>query len=196
MSLRSLVKTWLHRPPGSIGSIGKDSIIFRPRRLDHPECIFVGEHTEINRHSYISALRSYPGNPGKIYTPRITFGDHVFVGHYCCITAIGEITIGDGCVLSEHVYISDQGHGVDPEAGLIMQQPLYEKGPVRIGAHTFLGYRSCVLPGVQLGEHCVVGANAVVTTSFPAYSMVAGVPARLIRRYSMTEKKWITVSGD
>jgi acetyltransferase-like isoleucine patch superfamily enzyme len=69
---------------------------------------------------------------------------------------------------------------MDPAAGLIMAQPLTGIRPVEIGAGTFLGYRAMVLPGVTLGEHCVVGAGAVVTKSFPAGTRLVGVPARPI----------------
>lgn len=71
-----------------------------------------------------------------------------------------------------------------------MEQPLESKGPVRIGARCFLGYRAAVMPGVTLGEHCVVGANSVVTRSFGSFSMVAGSPARLIKVYSAATGKW------
>ena len=101
-----------------------------------------------------------------------------------------EITIGDGCVLSEHVYITDLMHGLHPDQGLIMQQPLQSKGPVRIGSGCFLGYRAAIMPGVTLGDHCVVGANSVVTKSFPAYSMLVGSPARLVRSYNRKTAKW------
>jgi lipopolysaccharide O-acetyltransferase len=110
------------------------------------------------------------------------------------LAAIGEITIGYGCVLSEHVYITDVAHGYDPAAGLIMAQPLTSKGPVRIGDYTFLGYRVSIMQGVELGEYCIVGSDSVVTHSFPAYSMVAGNPARLIKTYSLESRCWEAVA--
>ena len=113
------------------------------------------------------------------------------MGQYACIVATQTLIIGDGCVLSEYVYITDNGHGLSPHAGLIMKQKLFSKGEVRIGPHCFIGYRACILPGVQLGEHCVVGANSVVTKSFPGYSMVAGIPAKLIKRYSPEANEWM-----
>ena len=81
-------------------------------------------------------------------------------------------------------------HQLNPKGGLIMQQNLECKGPVILGASCFLGMRVTVLPNVQLGEFCVVGANSVVNKSFPAYSMIAGVPARLIKRFDPAENKW------
>jgi lipopolysaccharide O-acetyltransferase len=53
-----------------------------------------------------------------------------------------------------------------------------------------------ILKGVHLGEGCVVGANAVVTKSFPPYSAVVGIPARLVSRYDQTRKEWVAVGSE
>ena len=55
------------------------------------------------------------------------------------------------------------------------------ESPVAIGDDVWLGTRAIILPGVSLGSHCIVGAGAVVTKSFPDYAIVAGVPARILR---------------
>jgi len=128
---------------------------------------------------------------GKSYRPYIEIGNRVYVGRYAYLTAMEGISIADGCVLSEQVYITDLNHGFDPACGPILSQELESKGPVKIGPNCFLGYRSAVMPGVTLGEWCVVGANSVVTRSFPAYSMIAGVPAQLIKVYSHQEGEWV-----
>jgi acetyltransferase-like isoleucine patch superfamily enzyme len=174
-------------PPRPI-SAGSRSYIYRPRRIDGPQFIHIGARSTVDRYSWLSALGAYAGQE---YSPRIVLGDDVHIGRYACITSISSIVVDDGCLLSEYVYISDLAHGVDPEGGLLVDQPLVSKGPVRIGAHSFIGYRSCIMPGVALGRHCVVGANSVVTRSFSDYSMVAGCPARLVKKYSLKAQEWV-----
>ncbi len=164
-------------PPRAVRA-GSKSYIYRPRRIDGPQFIRMGDRSTVDRYGWLSALGAYGS---ARYEPSITLGNDVHIGRYACITAILGIVIEDGCLISEHVYISDHSHGTDPELGPIVEQPLVSKGPVRIGAHSFVGYRACILPGVTLGRHCVVGANSVVTHSFADYSVVAGCPARLIR---------------
>jgi acetyltransferase-like isoleucine patch superfamily enzyme len=182
----------LYRAPVKLRRCGDESYILRPRLVNGAENIEIGDRTIILQHSWLSAISEYAG---ERFQPRLVIGNDAYVGRYACIVATQKLTIEDGCVLSEHVYISDNGHGLSPKAGLIMKQKLSSKGDVRLGRHCFVGYRACILPGVQLGEHCVVGANSVVTKSFPAYSMVAGIPAKLIKVYSHEIEEWTSV-GD
>jgi acetyltransferase-like isoleucine patch superfamily enzyme len=132
---------------------------------------------------------------GVSYSPKIEIGNDVSIGSHVYMATIGRLAIGDGSVLSENVYLNDTSHGFDPEKGHIMRQNLVHGGNITIGGSCFLGLRSAIMPGVTLGDHCVVGTGAVVTKSFPAYSMLAGVPAVLVKRYSLEEKQWVRVKS-
>jgi acetyltransferase-like isoleucine patch superfamily enzyme len=189
---KHVMRELLWAPPAKLER-GDRSYIYRPRRIDGTKFIKIGSRTTVDQHGWLSAVEHYAG---RTYSPQIMLGNDVHVGRYCCITCISSIVLEDGCLLSEGVYISDLAHGLDPTAGLIIDQPLVSKGPVRIGANTFIGYRACILPGVTLGEGCVVGANSVVTRSFESYSMVGGCPARLVKRYSPTQRRWVSCSED
>lgn len=189
--IKKRLRQWIHQAPSALSERGQDALIYRPRYIDGPQYIQMGENSLIRSHGWISALDHYGT---QRYTPTIRIGKNVNIGRYVCLTSIVEIVIEDGCLLSEYVYISDLAHGLDPAQGRPIQQNLTTKGPVLIGQNSFLGYRASVLSGVQLGKHCVVGAHSVVTRSFPDYSMVAGVPARLIKTYVPTRGEWVPVS--
>lgn len=182
---------WLIYPPVIGLSMGHNSWVASPRKIRGRAHITIGRDTFIAAYSWIESFRSYLGFR---YSPQITIGNKVSIGRYCCITATNHIEIEAGCLLSEYVYISDHSHGINPSKGLPAIQPLTSKGGVRIGAGSFLGYRVTVLPGVNLGKHCVVGSHSVVTHSFPDYSMIAGAPAVLIKTYCPNEDRWIPVN--
>ena len=180
-------QVFFERPFG-LAAIGKNSIIKRPRTLHGREFLRIGDDSSILEHSFMLAVSEYEG---RRYSPSIQIGTQVYVGRYVYLVAANEISIGSGSVLSEQVYITDMNHGFDPSRGPIMQQAIESKGPVKIGPNCFLGYRVAVMPGVTLGEWCIVGANSVVTRSFPGYSMIAGSPARLIKVYSHELGRWL-----
>jgi acetyltransferase-like isoleucine patch superfamily enzyme len=179
---------FLERPFG-FASLGTGSLVKWPRNIRGRRSIRVGKQSQILSNSFMLAVSEYEG---QHYRPSIQIGDNVYVGRYSYLVACDEISIADGCVLSEHVYITDLNHGYNPQGGLILKQAIESKGPVRIGPNCFLGYRTTVTPGVTLGEWCVVGANSVVTRSFPAYSMIAGAPAKVIKVYSHEMQQWVS----
>ena len=187
-SILHKIKNLPHLPPISIKECGQDSLIIRPRKIDNSHHIEIGSKTIVSGFGWLSAITQYAG---ESFDPILKIGSNVYVGRYVCITTVSKVYIADGCVLSEHVYIADSSHGLDPRSGPIMEQKLVHKGDVFIGENTFIGYRACIMPGVSLGRHCIVGANSVVTHSFSDYSMVAGAPARLIKTYSKDHRRWI-----
>ncbi|MCC6142627.1 MAG: acyltransferase [Candidatus Hydrogenedentes bacterium] len=176
--------------PRAIGSAGNGTKIAWPRRIVNPYRVFLGAETFIHRGVEIQAIEKVGS---QRFEPKITIGDRVYVGQNAFIASINEVDIEHGCVLSDYVYISDSAHGLNPLAGAILKQPWESLGPVKIGRGCFIGYRAMIMPGVTLGAHCVVGAGAVVTKSFPDFMMVAGVPAKAIKRFCLERKVWRSV---
>ena len=81
--------------------------------------------------------------------------------------------------------ISDNAHGKNIIEQLKLpprQRPLYTKGPVVIGNNVWIGNNACILSGVTIGDGAVIGANSVVTHDVPAYSVAAGIPAKIIKQ--------------
>lgn len=126
----------------------------------------------------------------------ICFGRDVQLNDYVHIGAIEEVSIGNEVLIASKVFITDHNHGSfdekngDAEMHLPpIQRKLLAK-PVRIGDRCWLGEHVVVLPGVVLGEGCVVGAGAVVTKSFPPFSLLIGNPARLYKRFNAATGLW------
>ena len=184
---KAALKKRLSRPPSGMLA-GRDVRIDRPNHISSPQCISVGDRSWIAANALISPILEYAG---RRYSPRVSIGRDVYIGPNLYLAAISSVVIEDECVLSEHVYINDCSHSFHPHAAPIMTQPLVHGGDVRIGKGCFLGYRVAVLPGVELGPHCIVGIHSVVTRSFPSYSMLAGSPARLIKSWSAAEQAWM-----
>jgi len=109
---------------------------------------------------------------------KIIIGNNNVFNKGLTLDASGSIVIGDKNMVGPDVFIIDANHtyGADVSPG---DHPMI-KGKVRIGNHCWIGARVIILKDVELGDYCVVAAGAVVTKSFPAGSVIGGVPAKLI----------------
>ncbi|MCF8380677.1 MAG: acyltransferase [Bacteroidales bacterium] len=98
-----------------------------------------------------------------------------------------KIIIGENVSIAQNVNIMvDSGPNASPKMQRVF--PI-EKGPIKIGDNCWLGANSIVMPNVTLGEFCIVAANTYVNLSFPAFSIIGGSPARLIRTFTEKEKE-------
>jgi acetyltransferase-like isoleucine patch superfamily enzyme len=107
----------------------------------------------------------------------ISVGRSVFIGYQCAFSGHAPIDIGDGVMVAHKVNLVTAGHPVEPE----QRKALLTAGPITLGTNAWIGAAATVLPGVTVGEGSVVAAGAVVTRDVPPATLVAGVPARIIR---------------
>lgn len=117
-----------------------------------------------------------------IDTGKITINEDTQIGRKALLTAVNEISIGKKCLISYNVSIMDHDHVVDDPAVSPIDSGLTKAEKVIIEDNCFIGAHSFIMKGVKLGKHCAVGANSVVNKSFPAYSVIAGSPAVLIKK--------------
>lgn len=68
-----------------------------------------------------------------------------------------------------------------------------DEDSVRIGEGSWLGTNVVVVGNVHIGKHCVIGANSVVTKDIPDYTVAAGIPCKVIKRYDFERKEWVRI---
>lgn len=113
---------------------------------------------------------------------RVMIGEGTFLNMGAMIAAEQLVEIGDHCMLANGCFVSDSSHRYDDPNRPITWQGFESKGPTRIGDNCWLGAHVVVTSGVSIGERCVIGANSVVTKDIEPYSIVAGAPAKLLRK--------------
>lgn len=103
----------------------------------------------------------------------LKLGGGSFVNEYVRITCGGKIEIGEGTAIGPGVVIrSADGHQLKGSPST---------KPIVIGSHVWIGEKSIILKGVNIGNGAVIGAGSIVTTDIPAHSLAVGVPARVIK---------------
>lgn len=113
----------------------------------------------------------------------ITIGEGVFINTGCHFQDQGGITLGDGTFLGNNVVLTTMNHDFDPEN----RRTTYP-APIVTGKNVWIGSSATVVPGVHIGDGAIVAAGAVVTRDVPPNTLVAGVPARVVKTIDPTEK--------
>ncbi|MBN3081199.1 acyltransferase [Pectobacterium jejuense] len=169
-------------------SCGNRTNVFKPLFWT-PENISLGHNVLIFPGSRIETINSYGD---KTFSPLIKIGSNVSLQQYCHIIAAGELCIGDNVTISLNVMINDSEHDYRQFGVNVLEQPLTHS-PIIISSSCFIGAGARILAGTTLGEHCIVGANAVVKGHFPAGCVIAGIPAKIIKRYDPMTNSWCAV---
>jgi len=134
-------------------------------------------------------VRIYPNARIESLGGIIKIGQDVSIGQNLHIISSHSVSIGNKTTISANVFISDVDHDYELIDIHIMQQKLLVKSTV-IGDNCFIGYGCVIMPGAILGKQCIVGANSVVKGTFPDYCVIAGIPAKIIKRYDPKDSLW------
>jgi acetyltransferase-like isoleucine patch superfamily enzyme len=182
------------RRAARFAAFGEGSTIgFPPSDLIGPEAICIGRGCAIGADVSLAA-----GYPTQVFTPGcravIEIGDHCSIGRGSFLVALGSIVIEEDVTIAPNVYVTDHNHTyADLDEPIGRQWP--EQADTRIGAGSWIGTNVVVLAGAQLGRHVTVAAGSVVRGVVPDHAVVAGVPARVVRRWT-DEEGWVPPRRD
>lgn len=115
---------------------------------------------------------------GAVFNPNIELGNNSGIGIMCEI--IGKAKIGNNVLMGPEVIFYSQNHAFRRKDKLIIEQGYEEEKGIIIEDDVWIGRRVIILPGVTVKKGTVIGAGAIVTKSFPEYSIIAGNPAKVI----------------
>lgn len=170
-----------------LSALGDDSYVGAGAQIRGMEHIRIGHRFSAGRGLILQAWDSYAG---KAYTPHLTIGDDVMLTDNIQISCAHSITIGNHVLVGQNVYISDNDHG-DTSYETLCQPPLSRelsiKGPVVIEDNVWIGRNASILSGVTIGKGAVIAANSVVNKDVPPYTVVGGVPARILKNADRKE---------
>jgi acetyltransferase-like isoleucine patch superfamily enzyme len=138
----------------------------------------VGEHTLLEPQVWLTG----PGDA------RIRIGSGTFLNIGVMIASVGLVEIGDHVMFANGCFVTDGNHRFDDPDRPVPWQGFSSKGPTRVGDNVWCGANVVITSGVTVGERAVIGANSVVTTDIPPFSLAAGVPARVLRQIDYGER--------
>jgi acetyltransferase-like isoleucine patch superfamily enzyme len=142
-----------------------------------------GVRLEIGRQATLRVGRwAWIGHGSKIrvHEGEVSIGAKTVLGQDCTISAYQHVSIGRECIIADRVMLIDFDHGVTEVERPVRLQGIYKRD-VSVGHNVWMGFGSCVLRGVRIGDNSIVGTSSVCTRDVPANAVVGGVPARVIR---------------
>jgi acetyltransferase-like isoleucine patch superfamily enzyme len=145
---------------------------FRDGRLE------IGEHSLLEPHVWLTAAEP----------AHIRIGAGSFLNVAVMVASVELVEIGDHCMFANGCFITDGNHRFDDQDLPITWQGFTSKGPTRVGDNVWCGANVVVTSGVTIGERCVIGANSVITSDIPPFSIAAGVPAKVLRPVEYPER--------
>ena len=164
---------------GSFAYWGKGSQLGRHSKIVGAELIHVGSNVLLGEQIWLNAKDSQ--NNGEI---TLYIEDGTYIGRLVQINAWHNVSIGKNVLISDRVFIGDADHNYDDDNKPIIKQGDSFKGGVTLKDGCWVGIGAVILPNVTIGRNAVIAANSVVTKNVPDFTVVGGIPAKIIKKIS------------
>lgn len=174
---RLITRTWYKF---YFSKIGSRTVLKQPARIEKPKNIYLGSNVVIDTNSWLVGIND---------DSKIIVEDNTTIGRFFHCVSLNEVLINKDVLIAERVFISDCNHEYQDITVPVMNQGLYSTKKVSVGQGTWIGEGACVL-GVSIGQNSIIAANAVVTKDVGDYCVVAGIPARVLKKYNFDKRKW------
>jgi acetyltransferase-like isoleucine patch superfamily enzyme len=149
-------------------------------KLEPNSVLRFGTNVTIGALTFISLETDHNVQPRQ--SALLEIGDHTYIGELNNIRAFGDIRIGAKCLISQGVSILGSNHGTELGSAITDQSSRTDKIGVIIGDDVWIGANATILPGVKIGQGAIIAAGSVVTSDVEPFTIVAGVPARFLKK--------------
>lgn len=164
---------------------GKKSLIFKPMLISNAKFIDIGHNVCIRQGGRLEVVLREKAALLKI-------GNNVNIEQNVHITCVRKVTIDDNVGISGNVTITDIQHALDPSVQ-DKNNIIKYIGETYIGRNTIVFPNVVIYPGVKVGKFCILCPNSVVVSNIDNFSMIAGNPAKVIKKYDFEKSEWVKV---
>ena len=176
----------IYRSKGHL-SIGTGSRVHRTAQILGRQNVRIGKNSCISERVWLNV-----NNRGENEIA-ISIGDNTFIGRDNFFSSGHAIRVGEYCLTTIGCRFISSSHIAETPWLPILSTGTTQDDTITIGPNCFFGAGATVLGNLEIGHGSVIGANSLVLTDLPAFSLAIGNPARVLKRYSFKRKSWIPV---
>ena len=170
----------------SFKKLGHKSVLSVPFLVEGAKYISIDKKVYVRSNAWMSALSQENNKSDDV---KLSIGESTYIGRNAHIVALKNIRIGKNVLIGDNVYIADNYHVFDRIDLPYKDQGIGFKSEVVVGDGSWVGENVCIISS-KIGKQCIVGANSLVIDDVPDYTMVAGSPARIIKKFNHRSKIW------